>query len=259
MLYALLPENRPSRVVGYCSGSGNTLWEVYRLQKELEQTPQGSPFEVVGIFTDDPGSKCVQTAGQYGLQVASLDIRKFYEEHDAPMGDQNVRRAYDTAALPLVEAMQPDMILLAGYVWALTDVVTGKIFTAGVHPGDLTDRTPDGTRLLAGANGVKAAFRHHRTELRASSYLATNALDGGPVMITSPAVPVDYEAHPDEEERFRYYLKLINAQNRLVGARTVLEIANGNFQTDGNGKYFYKGKEIPLGIKFEDWNEDAIY
>lgn len=246
------PKNGKMRVAGYCSGSGNTLWNALEQQKKMASAGIDCPYEIVGVFTDKPGSKCLQAAEKYGLAAACLDMAAFYANRGADIRDMDVRREYDRAALPLVQAMEPDLILLAGYVWAVTEVVSDVIPIAGVHPGDLTVQE-NGKRLLAGANGVKAAFRHNRPEVRASSYLATSELDGGPILITSPAVPVDYTLHTDEEERFRYYLKLVNEQNRLVGTRTLLELARGNWGRDENGVYCYKGEPAPLGIKLESW------
>ena len=56
------PARGKLRVLGYCSGSGNTLWKAYELQKEMEKTPEGCPFEIVGIFADKPDSKAVAAA-----------------------------------------------------------------------------------------------------------------------------------------------------------------------------------------------------
>lgn len=247
------PDNGKMRVVGIASGSGNTLWSVKHLQDELEKTEGGSPFEVVGIFVDNPEAKAVKTAAELGIPVASIDIRKFYEQKQAPMKDMETRAEYDKEMAELIAKWDPDYVLLAGYVWAVTEVISGRFNVCGVHPGDLTVQE-NGVRLLAGTNGVKSAFKYHRNELRASSYLATPELDGGPILITSPAVPVDYSLHQDEEERFRYYLKLVNEQNRLAGARTICEIASGNFEKDDNGALYYKGEPAPFGIKLENWD-----
>ena len=58
----LNPARGKLRVLGYCSGSGNTLWKAYELQKEMEKTAEGCPFEIVGIFADKTDSKAVATA-----------------------------------------------------------------------------------------------------------------------------------------------------------------------------------------------------
>ena len=61
------PAKGKLRVLGYCSGSGNTLWKAYELQIAMEKTPEGCPFEIVGIFADNPNSKAVSTAVRYGI------------------------------------------------------------------------------------------------------------------------------------------------------------------------------------------------
>ena len=38
------PAKGKLRVLGYCSGSGNTLWKAYELQLAMEKTPEGCPF-----------------------------------------------------------------------------------------------------------------------------------------------------------------------------------------------------------------------
>lgn len=247
-------EKGKMRVAGIASGSGNTLWAAYALQKEMEETFEGCPFEIVGIFADSPDAKCLKTAEELGIPSACVDIRAFYEKKGKPMKDKKVRAQYDKEMVKALAKWNPDFVMLAGYVWAVTDVVMQRFNVYGVHPGDLTYQQ-DGKRLLAGANGVKSAFKWNRPEVRASSYLATTELDGGPILITSPGYPVDYTLHDNEEDRFRFYLKKVNEQSRLVGARTTLEIANGNFQKGDDG-YYYKGEKIERGIKFESWDED---
>ena len=90
--------------------------------------------------------------------------------------------------------------------------------------------------------------------LRASSHIATKELDAGPLLVRSPKVPVDYGLFDDEEAQFRHYLKLVNEQARLVGARTVLELALGNFTLDEEDRLCYNGSPAPTGLCFERWD-----
>ena len=158
--------------------------------------------------------------------------------------------------MALVEKFQADIILLAGYVWATTDIILDNYLVINVHPADLAVLGDDGHRVLAGANGIKSAFDLNMESLRASSHLATKELDAGPLLVRSPKVPVDYTLHTNYEERFRYYLKLVNEQSRMVGARTILELALGNFFLDENHHLFYREKAIPQGLTIEDWIEN---
>lgn len=253
------PAKGKLRVLGYCSGSGNTLWKAYELQKTMEQTAEGCPFEIVGIFADNPESKAVATAQQYGIPWEAIDIRQFYADRDKPLKDRQVRAEFDAEAMALLEKFHADLILLAGYVWATTDVVLDNYVVVNVHPADLAVLDETGRRALAGANGIKAAFDRKMDYLRASAHLATKELDAGPLLVRSPKIPVDYTLHGDYDTRFRHYLKLVNEQNRLVGARAVLELALGNFTTDDDNRLYYKGQPAPQGLTIEDWAEDKPF
>lgn len=250
------PARGKMRVLGYCSGSGNTLWKALELQKQMEQTAEGCPFEIVGIFADAPESKAVTTARQYQIPVAAIDIRKYYADRGQPLRDRRVRAMFDREALALVEPFRADVILLAGYVWATTDVVLDRYTVVNVHPADLAVTGSDGHRLLAGANGIQAAFDNNMDYLRASSHLATKELDAGPLLVRSPKIPVDDTAFADDTARFRHYLKLVNEESRLVGARTLLELALGNFTVDEEKRLYYKGTPAPTGLCVENWEQN---
>ncbi|MDR3353916.1 MAG: acetate--CoA ligase family protein [Synergistaceae bacterium] len=243
------------RVAGLASGSGNTLWKALELQRELEGTWEGSPFEIVAVFADSPDSKCVKTAGDLGIPCESSDIRAFYAERGAELKDRGVRADYDRLILSRLAKYRPDMLLLAGYVWATTDVITKSILTAGVHPADLSIMK-DGRRAYAGARGIESTLAGGEPEIRASSYLATPVIDGGPILMISPPVKVDAGDNLDDRERSRRYLAPVNDQGRIVGTRTVLEIAQGHFGMDGDGCLYYKGIPVPSGVKFESWDEN---
>jgi acetyltransferase len=247
------------RVAGLASGSGNTLWKTLELQKELEETWEGSPFEVVAVFSDSPDAKCVETARKLGVPCESADIRAFYAERGVPLKDRAVRAEYDRLILEKLTPYRPDMILLSGYVWATTEVIFGGILTAGVHPADLAI-VKDGRRAYAGADGVGVALSAGEKEIRSSSYLATPVLDGGPILVVSPAIPVGANDGLEGKERHRHYLGLVNEQGGIVGARTVLEIALGHFGLDrgdsGREEHlFYKGVSVPAGVRIENWQE----
>ena len=259
---AIRPLHNPARgklrVAGFISGSGKTLWKALELQKELEASWEGSPFEICGVFSSDPEARGIASAEEYGIPSASLDIRKYYAERGAKLKDREVRREYDAEASGLIAAFQPDVVLLAGYVWATTEVLLDKYLFINVHPADLT-RQENGKRLFAGPNGVGDALSAREPFLRSSSHLATPELDGGPLLIISPKIPVDYEkaAEYDEKEFMKYYLRQVNAQSREVGARTIYEIAMGHFSQDEDGRIFHLGSASPLGVSIESWAQNT--
>jgi acetate---CoA ligase (ADP-forming) len=245
------------RVFGYISGSGNTLWKIVELQRELEETWEGSPFEVAGCFSSDPEAKGVAVAKELGIPVVSIDLRQFYRDRGKKFADMDVRRSYDQAALELIEPMQPDLVVLAGYVWATTDIVLDRFTFLNVHPADLSVRH-NGERTYAGANGVGDALAAGEKQLHASSHLATSELDGGPILCISPPVAVDYtlQKGSDDVDFMRSCLRQVNEQSRLTGARTIWEIAVGNFEIDREGKVFYQGLPVPSGLRIESWDQN---
>ncbi len=242
------------RVAALASGSGNTLWKVHDLQLELEKTFEGSTFEVVALFSDNPGSKAIEIAEERGIPVTSIDIRQFYADREKPLKDRDVRAEFDNRIMDFFELYDPDVILLAGYVWATTSAITGSLPVINVHPADLSVKDSNGNRAYAGANGVGAALADNAQEVRSSAHLATDELDGGPIILVSPPVPVDQDSGMEEKERFRKYLKLVNEQSRYAGARTILEISLGNFGRDEKSILHYKGDPVPDGLKLESWS-----
>jgi acetyltransferase len=246
------------RVIGYVSGSGDTLWRAYELQKEITASPAGRlgecPFEIAGVFSSNAQAKALATAKTLGIPQVVLDIKEYYRQRGKPLSDQALRREYDAAALELIRPMKGDAILLAGYVWGTTACLLEEYLMVNVHPGDLTIQR-EGKRLYAGGNGVGDALNAREAALSSSSHLATKEIDGGPLLLVSERIPVDYTLHGDEQERLRHYLALVNEQNRQVGARTLLELALGNFAQDEEGKVYYQGKAAPQGIRIERWEE----
>ena len=248
------------RVAGYISGSGNSLWKIHELQKELEKTWEGSPFEISGCFSSDPAAKGVAAAEELGIPVESLDLRAFYRERGEKFANMELRKEYDMEVLKLIEKFNADIIVLAGYVWATTSVILDNYTVVNVHPADLSI-IKDGKKAFAGANGVGDALSAGMNELRSSSHLATSQIDGGPVLVISPGVPVDYSLAEtlSEKDFMRNYLRQVNEQSRLVAARTVYEIALGNFEIDSSGSVYYCGEKKEHGIKIENWEENKPY
>jgi acetyltransferase len=213
---------------------------------------EGCPFEVVGLFCDNPLAPALQRAKELGIPSVSIDIKAFCEARGKTLKDKETRREYDKKAIELISAFNPDLILLAGYVWAVSDSITDAVLTVGVHPADLAIEKL-GKRAYAGADGVKATLLGGEREIRASSYIATSVIDGGPILFVSPAVQIHPADTFTEQERKKHYLHLVNEEARLLGARTVHEIALGEFAFQDGDTLIYKGKFCPKGIRIDAW------
>ncbi|WP_422484730.1 acetate--CoA ligase family protein [Gudongella sp. DL1XJH-153] len=248
------PVNGRLRVIGFVSGSGNTLWKALELEREITAKGEECPFEIVGVFSSRPDAKARITAEAEGIPYASLDIKEFHKKHDAPISDMEVRALFDTEVAKLIEPFGADIILLAGYVWATTNVILDKYKAVNVHPADLSVMEGN-ERIFAGANGVGDTISHKYPDICSSSHIATNEVDGGPLLMLSPSFEIDYEIG-DEEILKRTVLKEVNNQSRHLGARTIYEIAMGNFSLDEQGKVNYKNNPVPRGVKINSWEEN---
>lgn len=251
------PSRGKLRVLGFCSGSGNSLWKALELQKRLEGTFAGCPFEIVGVFSDNPEAAAVQKARESGLGWAAIDIKKFYAERDKPITDMETRRAYDAEAYKLIQKFNADLIILAGYVWAVTEIVVDNYMVVNTHPADLSVVREDGFRPFAGADGVGNTLRDKSPVICSSAHLATSQVDGGPVLFTSPDIPIDYNGFADFAEMRKFYLRAVNEHSRLLTAKSLYDIAMGFFAVDGKGALHHKGQPVPLGVKIASFEENV--
>lgn len=250
------PVHGKLKVLGFASGSGNTLWKVYELQKEMEATKGGCPFEIVGVFSDKLDSKAIEMAKTIGMAFASLDLRAFHSEHDAPLSDLGVRELYDQEVAKLIEPFGADLILLAGYVWATTEAIVNHYWMVNVHPADLSV-APYGHRLFAGADGVGDTLHLRQETICSSAHLATAEIDGGPLLMRSPSHVIDYSIPEDNQQLRKAVLKAVNEHSRYLGARVILEIAQGKFGLNEAGHVLYCGDPVPAGVKVERWSENV--
>ena len=249
------PVHGKLKVLGFASGSGNTLWKTFELQKEMEKTCEGCPFEIVGVFSDNPESKAVEMAKTIGMPYAALDLKAFHAKYNAPVSDIGVRALYDQEVARLIEPFGAELILLAGYVWATTEAIVNHYWMVNVHPADLSI-SPYGHRLFAGADGVGETLRLKQQTICSSAHLATAEIDGGPLLMRSPSHVIDYSI-PEENQLLRKaVLKAVNEHSRHLGARVILEIAEGKFGLDENGNVLHDGEPVPAGVKIESWSEN---
>lgn len=253
--YLHSPNKGKLRVLGYSSGSGNSLWKVLELQKQLENTFEGCPFEIVGLFSDNPNSKAIAYANHIGLPCASLDLREFHQSRNMPLSNMQTRAEFDKEVYELIKPFNADMILLAGYVWATTDIIVDNFIMINVHPADLSVNI-DGRRPYAGANGVGDTLSAGEATISSSAHIATKDIDGGPLLFLSPKVEINYSLYNNMEDLKKHYLKIVNEHSRLLSARTILEISEGNIALNEEGIVCYKGEPMPNGIRINSWSEN---
>lgn len=198
----------PARTALFLSGAGSNAEAILRYEKS-----RPCAFRTELLVTDAPESSRAEVlAREADLPLFGLDLKKFYREH----GEESIR--LDTEHRRFVRDLwseeiyrvllyrKIELVLLAGFV-PLTNLAE-KLPALNVHPGDLTQTSDDGRRILAGLHyfPVEKAILEGHASLRSSvirvqPYRDRADIDAGPVIGISEPLPVDTENFSLDELR----------------------------------------------------------
>ena len=132
----------------------------------------GLPGKCVAVISNRPGVAGLAAAEERGILTRVLDHRGFAD-----------RASFDAALADMIEAEQPDLVLLAGFMRILTDDFVerfrGRLIN--IHPSLL----PAVPGVKTHAQALAAGVRLHGVTV----HFVTPTLDGGPI-IAQAAVPV---------------------------------------------------------------------
>ncbi|MGE5277722.1 MAG: phosphoribosylglycinamide formyltransferase [Acidobacteriota bacterium] len=180
----MLNEERPLRVAVLASRRAPGLSDLL--------AARDASFEIVCVLSSEEDFADAALVRASGVPLLSHPIGRFCRWQKADLRDLRQRRDYDRATERLLAPYRPDLVLLSGYVYIVTrpllDAYPGRL--VNVHGSDLARRTPKGRPLYPGLRAVRDAIRSGETETRATAHLVTETLDGGPVLLRSPAFPV---------------------------------------------------------------------
>lgn len=174
------------------SGNGSNLQAII---DEIEA--ERLPAKIVGVISNRPNAYGLERARNAGIEAICLDHTTYEDRVD-----------YDKALQSAIEELQPDAIVLAGFMRILTpefvNAFSGKLLN--IHPSLLPKYKGLNTHQRAIDNGDK--------EHGVSVHFVTPELDGGPVIIQS-RVPVfegdgavELAERVQEQERRLYPLVL---------------------------------------------------
>ena len=132
----------------------------------------GLPGECVAVISNRPDVAGLAAAEERGIATRVLDHRGFAD-----------RASFDAALADMIEAEQPDLVLLAGFMRILTDDFVerfrGRLIN--IHPSLL----PAFPGVKTHAQALAAGVRLHGVTV----HFVTPTLDGGPI-IAQAAVAV---------------------------------------------------------------------
>ena len=195
---------QPFRIAVLASGRGSNLQAIQAacVNGKLES-------KIVGVFSDKPGSGAIAFAKQQGIHFAAVKP-----------GDFSSREAYDEHLFSLIEAVQPDLIVCAGYLRLISANSVQKVLNRmiNIHPSLL----PKFPGLRTHARALEAGETLHG----ASVHSVIPELDAGPVL-----AQVCVDVLPDDTDEMLEQRVLAREHALLVETIVALEHQRINLQS----------------------------
>jgi phosphoribosylglycinamide formyltransferase-1 len=179
-----------ARLAVLASGRGSNLVAI------LDACARGAlPATVVAVVSDRPDARALSIAGARGIAAELLDARAF-----------GSREAFDAALAARLDAIAPDLVVLAGFMRILTPALVGRWLgrMVNIHPSLLPAYPGLRTHRRALADGVAVHG--------ASVHFVTPELDGGPVVMQA-----EVTVRPTDDEQ-SLAARVLRAEHQLYPA-----------------------------------------
>jgi len=216
----------PISVVILISGSGSNL------QAIINAANAGHcPIHISAVISNRPDVKGLERAQLAGIKTEVIDHTQF-----------DGRDAFDQALINRIDAYQPALIVLAGFMRILTERFvthyTGRLLN--IHPALLPDFPGLNTHERALESGVK--------QHGASVHFVTTEVDGGPIVL-SASVPV----RPDDTARV--LADRVLKQEHLIYPLAIKWYAEGRLVLENNKPLLDKKELSDTGLNYAEVKE----
>ena len=208
------------RIAVLASGRGSNF------QALLDAVAAGTiAAQLVGVFSDRPEAAVLQRAAAAGIPAWSTAPAEFES-----------RAAFDAALFAAVEWVQPQLIVMAGYMRIVSDaqVARWRGRMINIHPSLL----PKYPGLRTHARALAAGDRVHG----ASVHFVTAKLDGGPP-IAHATVPVHADDTPHS-----LAARVLEREHPLLVA-CVAAYAAGELALDDLDCVTWRGRALPAPLQ----------
>lgn len=166
-----------------------------------------------------------------------------------------VRDIFDAATVQTLRPFSVDVVACAGYMRKITSALLNAYTCVNVHPADLSV-VRDGKRDYTGSKAVRKAILAGAHELRASTHVLTEKLDGGPLLMVSSPLLVGIPAGLDmnnsvivDEVASHHQRCLKRVGDWVIFPKTLEYIADGKYAQDEDGNLYFEDKPIPQGLR----------
>jgi len=152
---------KPARLAILLSGRGSNM---LALADAVRDGALKNIAEIALVFSNDPAAPGLEAAAARGLPTAALPSKG----HE--------REVFDEEVIKILQAYQPDFIVLAGYMRVLSPgfvrAFAGRI--VNIHPAD--------THQHRGLHAYEWAFSNQLKETKITVHLVDEGLDTGPIL-----------------------------------------------------------------------------
>ena len=193
------------KIVVLISGGGSNLEAIAKACQT-----GNIPATIELVISNQPNVKGLERAKKFHLMSKVIEHQNF-----------NSREEFDQALLEQILAIDPDLVVLAGFMRILsnsfTETLSGKLIN--IHPSLLPD--------YPGLNTHKQAIKNGDLMHGISVHYVNSELDGGPI-ITQGALKID----PSQSEA-----KLINRIHKIehtLYPKVIADIAKGYITLNGD-------------------------
>ncbi|MEH6811613.1 MAG: phosphoribosylglycinamide formyltransferase [Motiliproteus sp.] len=155
------------QIVVLISGSGSNL------QAIIDNVDSGEiEANIAAVISNRPGVKGLERAAQAGIATHVLD----HKEHES-------REAFDAAMIRQIDELQPDLIVLAGFMRILTSDFVRR------YEGRMLNIHPSLLPKYRGLHTHQRALDAGDSEHGVTVHFVTEELDGGPLILQA-IVPI---------------------------------------------------------------------
>ncbi|MGB3728501.1 MAG: formyltransferase family protein [Thermodesulfobacteriota bacterium] len=241
------PVDGPMSTAIFLSGSGTNFIAIYEEQKRLQKSGEKNYGRVDLVFTNVPNCYGAQLAQEYGIPVANLSSKKFFEILEKHPDNEEARDSYDAAVITTIEELcEPDLIVLAGYRRKLSGkfLKRYKNRIINLYPGDITKEY-----LVRGVEAWFQALTAGEDSLKCSVYMERDNERFGSAIVQSQPISIAGFTENDKA--------LVNEKIRQEGEWNIFPyavhnlIAKGCLGVDAEDNLYLEGVKLDkAGLQF---------
>ncbi|AJI96441.1 phosphoribosylglycinamide formyltransferase [Yersinia ruckeri] len=204
------------KIVILISGQGSNL------QALIDAQQQGRlSGTICAVFSNHSQAYGLERAAQAAIPAHVLDAKSFPD-----------RASFDLALAQAIDAYQPDLLVLAGYMRILSPAFVQR------YSGRMLNIHPSLLPKYPGLHTHRQAIDNGDSEHGTSVHFVTEELDGGPVILQAK-VPIFAEDSEDE------VIQRVQAQEHSIYPLVVSWFSEGRLEMRDNAAWL-DGNKLPL-------------